>query len=304
MNILITGGAGFIGSHLTAKLVALGYNVTIVDSFTNFSTGDFNLNFNYRKKLIKGAKLIINNASHHSVWKQKYEIIIHLAAIPVINPKSGDFFRVNVLETDRVLQKAKKNGVRKVIFTSSIYAYGSYRGKPYKEEFSLEPEDRYGLSKAFGEYLVRKHFFNREWVIIRTAGVFGFGDHNRRISQRIIENNHQSSKLFLTKGAKRSFIYISDLVDSLVKAVESGVKNEVFNITGYSVLLEEFAHEAKRYFPDLQWDLREIPQGEISIGPADIKKAQKLLNFKLNYSIKKGIKDYIFNLQQNIHNNR
>ena len=300
MNILITGGAGFIGSHLTEKLIAKGYSVTIVDSFTNFSTGDFKLNLDYRKKLIKGAKLIKSSASNQLVWKDKYTILVHLAAIPIVNPKYGDFFKVNVWETDKVLKQALNNDIRRVLFPSSIYVYGSYRGRSYEEDFPLEPEDNYGLSKAFGEYLVRKYFLNREWIIVRTAGVFGFGDHNWRVSQRIIEKNHNMFSLEISKETKRSFIYIDDLVDGLVKVIETPVNNEVFNMTGDTILLEEFAKESREYLPGLSWNLRDKPKNETVIGPASTKKAQQLLGFQIKYSIRDGIKKYIQVMQRNL----
>lgn len=289
MKILITGGAGFIGSHLARALFKKRHQVSIADPFVNFSGGDFFKNFSYRQKLISEAKLFRTLASDSKVWKDNYEVVVHLAGIPVISPKKGDFFKINIAETEKVLKKARKTLVRRFVFMSSIYAYGHYSGRPYSENLPLEPVEPYGITKAIGEYLTKFFFFDREWITIRTAGVFGPGDHNNRVFQLILENQQP---LFLTKKTKRIFIYIDDLIAGLVKAIEAKVKNEAFNLTSGICTLEEFAKVAKKYLPDLQWRERERPKGELVVGQVDINKAKKLLLFKPKFTLEEGIKDY------------
>lgn len=293
MKILVTGGAGFIGSHLTRALLDKGHKVTVVDSFQNFSGYDFYESFDYREKLIKGAKFYRTKASDPSVWKDKYEVVAHLAALPVIMPKKGDFFKENIRETEKVLRLAKKNGTRRFFFMSSIYAHGSFKGKPYSEDMPLEPTDLYGSSKAVGEHLVRYLFFDREWIIARTAGIIGFGDHNNRVFQLIVEKHSKIPQLLITKGVKRIFIYIDDLVDGIVKTIDAKVKNEAFNIAAGVVTLDEFAKEVKKYMPDLSWKLRDVPKGELIIGPASIEKAKKMLGFKPKFTLELAVREYI-----------
>lgn len=294
MKILVTGGTGFIGSHLTHALLERGHKVTVVDNFSNFSGGDFFENFDYRKKLIRGAKLIRSKASDKSVWSNgSYEVVAHLAALPVIIPKKGSFYETNIVEMEKVLKAAKKTGTRRFLFMSSIYAYGHYRGKPYREDMSFEPIDLYGASKAVGEQLTRFFFHGHEWVTVRTAGIVGFGDHNNRVFQLIVEKYKKLPKLVLTKKVKRIFVYIDDLVDGIIRGVESNVKNESFNIAGGVTTLEKFAKEAKKYLPDLRWSKRDVPEGEMCIGPASCEKAKMLLGFKPKYDLKRAVKEYV-----------
>lgn len=293
MKVLVTGGAGFIGSHLSAALIHRGHEVVVVDSFVNYAGGDFKENLHYRKKLIEGARLFRAETSDPNAWRTKFDVVVHLAGIPVINPKKGDFFKINVQEMEKVLILARENGTRRFIFMSSIYAYGKYRGKPYREDFPLEPVNEYGISKAVGEYLMRLFFFDREWIAIRTAGIVGFGDHNNRVFQLIVEKYSKVPKLTLTRGVQRLFIYIDDLVDGVVKSVESETANEAFNITAGVVTLEDFAKEVKKYFPNLTWVLRDMPKGELLIGPASIEKAKKLLGFRPKYNLRGAVSEYV-----------
>lgn len=293
MKILVTGGAGFIGSHLTRALLDKGHKVSVVDSFQNFAGYDFFENFDYRKNLIKGAKLYRTKASDPSVWKEKYEVVAHLAALPVIIPKRGDFYKINIQETEKVLRLARKNGVRRFLFMSSIYAQGNYPGHPYEEDMPLDPIDLYGTSKAVGEFLTRFFFGDREWVAIRTAGVFGFGDHNNRVFQLIVEKYQRLPQLFLSKNTSRIFVYIDDLVEGIVRATELKVSHEVFNIASGVVTLEDFAKEVKKYFPKLTWKLREQSKGEIIVGPASIEKAKKILGYQPKYTLRRAVKEYV-----------
>jgi len=293
MKILVSGGAGFIGSHLTRALLDRGHKVTIVDAFVNYAGGDFYESFDYRKKLIKGAKLFKTRASDKKVWGSGYEVVAHLAALPIIFPKKGDFYKENILETEKVASFAKKSGTRRFLFMSSIYAQGSYRGIPYSEDMPLEPTDLYGASKGAGEQMVRFFFFDREWEIVRTAGIVGFGDHNRRVFQLIVEKHPGLPQLTLTRGVVRIFVYIDDLVDGIVSAIETKTKNEVFNIAGGVTTLDEFAKEVKKYIPNLEWKLRDAPKGELIIGPANISKARKILGFKPKFTLETAVKEYI-----------
>lgn len=298
MNILVTGGAGFIGSHLTCELLKRGHKVSVVDILCNFAGRDFSENISYRKGLIKGAEFIRGKSSSRSFWKKKFEVVVHLAGIPVISPKKGDFYTYNIQETDKVLRIARDTGVRRLVFISSIYAYGHYRGSPYREDMSLEPHDQYGISKAVGEYLTRYYFCDREWGIIRTAGVYGFGDHNPRIARLVIELHSQLSQMFITRGVARNFIYIDDLIDGMVRVIESPVLNNAFNLVTETVTLEEFIERVKKYVPTLAFKFRVAPKDELFIGPVDINKAKKLLGFNPKFSLDKGMQEYIKKIKE------
>ena len=178
MRIFITGGAGFIGTHLCKKLLELNHNVTIYDNFSNSSQENFVSEIKQKITLISGD--ILDNSKLVSSMKN-HDVVIHLAAKisvseSVKNPK--ETFDVNVNGTHNVLESCKKNKISKIIATSTAAVYQNVSEKTILNESSVtEPSSPYGSSKLEMENMINDftQTHNVNAIILRLFNVYGIG---------------------------------------------------------------------------------------------------------------------------------
>ncbi len=292
MKILVTGGAGFIGSHLVEKLVKSGHKVTVID---NLSTG----RLENIKKLLKKIKFIKSDLSKDQkliTYFKKIKVVYHLAALADIVPSIEDpyqYFHSNVLGTLNVLKACQKNNVKKIVYTASSSCYGIPKKFPTTEKEIISTEYPYALTKRLGEELLLHwskvyrinatslRLFNVYGTRSRTSGTYGamFGVF---LAQKI------KKKPFTVVGdgsQKRDFTYVTDVVDALVKASIYKKTGEIFNVwSGKPVSVNKIVKL-------LGGNIINIPKrpGEPNITNADISKIRKKLGWKPKISIDKGI---------------
>lgn len=230
-KILVTGGAGFIGSHMVDRLITKGVNVFIID---NLSTGrEENLN-----SKAKFYKLNIADSKIEDIFqKEKPEIIYHFA-FNVLVPKSVKNPLVDmdsIAGSLKILQNAKKYGVKKIIFPSSGFIYGNNPNLPVKETEPFEPVSPYAVAKYTVENYLR--FFNKTYqlpyVIFRYAGVYGprqvtgaMADYIRKLS------SNRQAEMYGDGEKTRDFVYIDDVINTnlLALKIPDNYPNPVFNI--------------------------------------------------------------------------
>ena len=153
MKSIVTGGGGFIGSHLCEKLVKMGHKVIVID---NFSIGRKSNLKNIKNKIQIYNKDISNFKSIKNLFK-KVDNVFHLAALADIVPSienPDDYFRVNVTGTYNVLKLSIKNKIKRFVYSASSSCYGIPKQYPTKETSSIEPQYPYALTKRLGEELV------------------------------------------------------------------------------------------------------------------------------------------------------
>ena len=302
MKCIVTGAAGFIGSHLVDRLVQDGHQVYAID---NFSTGS-------RKNLKKSLKKIkIKNIDITNLEKlkkisffQKANWIFHLAGLADIVPsinKPIDYFDSNVKGTLNILEVSKKKNLKKFIYAASASCYGVPKKFPTDEESNADTKYPYALSKYLGEQLVMHwakvykmpnlsiRFFNVYGPRSRTTGAYGamFGVF---LSQKI--NNHPLTIVGNGKQT-RDFIYISDLIDGLIKAAKSKHANKIYNLgSGKETSVKYIAN----LISSNQIKIPSRP-GEPLRSKADIKKFKKDFNWKPKVNIDEGVKKLISNIQ-------
>ncbi len=312
MKIIITGGAGFIGYHLTKNLVKKGHTVVIYDCFTSYIPEDKSIYLPYLQirlkelkeiaEIIKGdirdTELLIKTIREH-----KPEVLINLAAVPIAttsNQMSQEAIGMNLNGVTSILDAIRStDSVRRFVYISSSFVYGNFQSDPADENHINEPIDVYGGTKMAGEVLVKSfgRRFGIEYTIIRPSAVYGPTDTNRRVSQIFLENAMKGKPLVLHNGGlgKVDFTYATDAAEGFALAATlPAAKNEVFNITrGEGRSMKEFADILKKLLPNVKTE--EKPPDEIrpERGSLDISKARKLLGYNPKYSLEDGMKEYV-----------
>lgn len=291
MKYLVTGGAGFIGSHLADALIEKGNDVLIIDNF--FSGKKENINpkaifFQLDIRDFKKVRPLFNGV----------DAVFHLAAIPSVqfsikNPVESS--SVNILGTINVFKSAAEAKVKKVIFSSSSAVYGEQNKFPIKETAKAEPISPYGLQKLAGEQFAKlfSKIYNLEAVSLRYFNVYGermnFDSEYSSVVGNFLKFNLNKKPLTIFGDGKqtRSFCYVKDVVRANILALGSNklCGGKVFNIGSKDVCsindLAKLIGGNIKYFPERKGDLKR--------SEPDIVSAKKVILFEPEIDIKKGI---------------
>lgn len=304
MKVLITGSEGFIGSHLTEKLISLGYNVTALVQYNSFGNIG-NLKFLTKDK-IKNCNIefadIRDEDKILKLGKNK-DIIIHLAAlisIPYSYSSYKSFIDTNINGTVNILRCLKKNNNTKLIHTSTSEVYGTAQKIPMDESHRIYPQSPYAASKASADLIVNSFYnsFNLPIITLRPFNTFGPRQSPRAIIPTIIKQFIENKKN-LTLGninTGRDFTYVEDTVDAFKKALKSKKFGETFNIgSNFSTkvsniikLISSDFNENKKVLKNSK-KIRPNKSEVLNLYSAN-HKAIKLLKWKPKHSGMKGFK--------------
>lgn len=285
-KILVTGGAGFIGSHLVEKLIEFGAKVTVID---NFSTG----NLNNLKSVITKVDLVYGDISNFFTTANatiNKDIVFHLAALVSVSEsvKNPELCRrVNFEGTKNLLQACRKNNISKFIFSSSAAVYGN-KNSQCDENDPANPINPYGQYKLESEKLCKKYFseHNINTAILRYFNVYGprqnpKGDYAAVVAKFTENLLHQKPIVIFGDGKQtRDFIHVSEVVKAnLLIATQENLSGEVYNIaTGKSInlfeLLEKLEKETNTKHTDIMFQASR--QGDILNSAACINKYKNL----------------------------
>ena len=236
-KVLVTGGAGFIGSHVTDNLVNLGYEVMVLDDLS----GGFHENIHPNAVFIHGS--INNYELIDQIFSQnKFDFVYHLAAYAAegLSHFIKRFnYENNLIGSVNLINASIKNDVKCFVFTSSIAVYGSSPELPMTEETNPHPEDSYGIAKLAVEQELRtcKEMFGLNYIIFRPHNVFGerqnIGDKYRNVvgifMNQILQGKPMS--VFGDGQQTRAFSYIGDLSPIMAESIENpNAYNQIFNI--------------------------------------------------------------------------
>lgn len=316
-TIFITGGCGFIGSHIARELLLHNCHVVLYDAFLNYiSPFVSNYEFMLRKRFQDiGDKVTIVRGDiraqkhlHQTMRHYTPDAIIHLAAIPHAG-KCQEFpeeaTMINVDGTVNVLEGLREvRSVRRFLFVSSSFVYGHFQSLTADEEHPLNPIDVYGGTKVTGEVLTKSYCqeLGVDYTIIRPSGVYGFGDVNRRVSQLLVQDALAGRPLTLHDGGmdRIDFTCIKDVARGFVLALFSdGARNEVFNLTrGEARSIREFADIVRTYVPNTEIQSQPADLLRPKRGALNIDKARRLLGYNPHYSLEQGIAEYIEDLKR------
>jgi len=298
---LVTGGAGFIGSHLVDALVLAKCNVTVLD---NLSTGN-PLNLKHIKNRITFYEGDIQDQKILIKASKECDIIFHQAAmvsVPLTVENPVDSAMVNDIGTLFVLEAARKNKVKRVVLASTCAIYGNDRNFPKTESMTPKPQSPYAVQKLTGEFYARLYFelYGIETVCLRYFNVYGprqdpSSPYSGVISIFMTKASNRDAPVIYGDGNQyRDFIFVKDVVKAnLLAANGSKATGKIFNIgTGRYVCINELwekigkiaGNNAKpKYEPSRPGDVRE--------SVANIDHAKKNLGFEPEYTFEKGLKE-------------
>lgn len=297
-KILVTGGAGFIGSHLVDALVKKGAKVTVVD---NLFTGSIS-NLELSKEKIVFKNVDIRDEKKLRKVMNNQEIIFHLAANADV-PYSVDYpqedFEINILGSFNVLKNALKNHVKKILFASSAAVYGNPEYTPVDEKHPTVPISPYGASKLAIERLGYTYYktYGLPFVILRIFNTCGERQ-SRYVMYDLLKKLYKNtSKLEVlgTGNQRRDYSYVSDTVDAFILAAENeNSSGQVYNIAGgKTVSIKELVTMLLKILNINKININYTKKswaGDIDIISADISKIKEDFKFAPKVSLEDGLK--------------
>ena len=305
MKYAVTGGAGFIGSHLVKKLVERGNEVIVID---NLNTGK-KQNIEKISKKIDFFEVDIRDFSAIEDILKNIDGVFHEAALASVQDSfriPDEFFDVNVNGTENIFKIAKKLGI-KVVYASSSSVYGNPISIPIKENDDKNPFNPYAKTKLEDDKLAEKYAKNGLKVIgLRYFNVFGPRQSKEYagVIKLFLERIQQSlPPLINGDGLQvRDFVYVDDVVNANILAMESDIDSEFFNIGTNSVIsVLDLANIIIKFSGlKLKPIHRTAVPGDVKATQADITKAKMMLKWKPTTSLKDWLKSAVLDVKNNL----
>ncbi len=308
MKILLTGGAGFIGSHLAESLLDRRCRLVILDEFNDYyspAVKERNLSPIADRRGLKIVRGAIGNREllRDLFGAGKFDLIVHLAARAGVRPSLIDpllYQEVNVGGTLALLEAAREFGVGRMVFASSSSVYGDNPDSPWKEDLTdLKPLSPYGVTKLAGEALCR--IYNRSFGIKITALRFftAYGPRQRpdmaiHKFARLIRDGKEVP-VYGDGTSQRDYTFIGDIIKGVLAAIDGDLDWEAVNLgSGRRVLLSDVLEilgrllskpVAKKYLPD--------QPGDAPATWADLGKARRLLGYRPETELSRGLEEFV-----------
>lgn len=292
-KVLVTGGAGFIGSHIVEKLLENNYNIIIID---NLSSGSIENIPN--SDTLKFYQLNIEKDDLELVFqKETPDYVIHLAAQTSVNFSiSHPYYdaNMNVMASIKLLELCKKYNIRKFITASSAAIYGNPKYLPIDENHPTEPMSQYGLSKLTMEKYIK--LSGIPYIIFRFSNAYGPRQKSSKESGvvAIFNNamkNNEPINIYGDGEQIRDFIYVEDIANICIKAINSNVENEIINFsTNKGVSLNQLFKVMKSLY-NYTLNANYLPEriGDIKNSILSNDKAYNLLKFTNYTKLEKGL---------------
>src|SRR5437868_11163156 len=307
MRIMVTGGAGFIGSHLAEKLLAVGHEVLILDDFNDFYDPQIkHANIaGFAKDLTICRVDLRENYSVRTVFRrEKLDAILHLAARAGVRPSIQSprlYYDTNVGGTLHLLEAARVTGVQRFIFASSSSVYGASKTIPFSEEEHLtQTLSPYGATKIAGEFLCStySHLYQMRVVALRYFTVYGPRQRPdlaiHQFTRRI--NAGQPIDQFGDGSTRRDYTYIDDIIQGVMAAFEyDGPLYDLFNLgESETIQLKDLIAAIEKTLGK-KAKINQLPEqpGDVPLTCADISKARKLLGYNPATPLSVGLPKFV-----------
>lgn len=303
MKIIVTGGAGFIGCHLTRKLLKEGHEVMVLDELHPYYSKQRKIeqlefikeagNFKFEEKsLLKDADEV-----HKIFLDFKADSVIHLAALPGVSyslEAPEQYVDYDIKATANLLKFSGESGVEHVIFASSSSVYGEQANEPLKEDMAtgrvISP---YAAAKYGAESFCHAFasMYNFDMTILRFFTVYGpWGRPDMAISKFIDKLIKGEEITVFGSGTSRDYTYIDDIVEGIYSSMKNGGGTNIFNIgSSQPIPIEELIDHLAEHFPKMNINYSDFRQGDVSATWADTSKAKQMLGFEPKVTFKEGL---------------
>src|SRR5213592_2116238 len=307
MRILVTGGAGFIGSHLVEKLLAAGREVAILDDFNDF----YDPQIKHANIASFGKDVVIHHvdlrddASVRNVFRrEKFDAIAHLAARAGVRPSIQHprlYYDTNVTGTLHLLEAARVTGVDRFVFASSSSVYGASKTVPFSEDEHLSQTfSPYAATKVAGEFLCStySHLYNLRVLALRYFTVYGPRQRPdlaiHQFTRRIYAG--QAIDQFGDGTTRRDYTYIDDVIQGTIAALQyEGPLFDIFNLGESETIQLKDLIVAIENALGKRARINQLPEqpGDMPLTFADISKARKLLGYNPTTGLREGLPKFI-----------
>jgi len=294
VNLIVTGGAGFIGSHLTKYLIKKGHNVSVID---NLRRGSFD-NLREIKDQIDFQEIDILDYEKMKNVVKNADGIFHQAAlgsVPQSFKEPEEYHRVNAIGTENILKLAKEFGF-KVVYASSSSVYGNQDKFPIKEDAEKKPLNPYGQSKLESEQFAKKYAdVGVKVIALRYFNVFGIGQNPNyagvvpKFIERLVQ--HKPPLIYGDGNQLRNFTFVDDVVEANVLAFDNKIEHAFMNIaTGVMTSVKELAAVMIRLSGlSIEPTYEQAREGDIEKSQADISLAKNLINWVPKTTLEEGL---------------
>ena len=297
MKVLITGGAGFIGSHVVEALLARGEAVTVLDDFNDFYDPAL------KRRNVAGFPQVIEGDIRGKLPAGKFDAIIHLAARAGVRPSLAQprlYSDVNIAGTQNLLEFARESGIRKFVFASSSSVYGVNQKIPFSEDDPIfKPISPYAATKLAGEALchVYHHLYGLDMVCLRFFTVYGPRQRPdlaiRKFTQAILAG--KPIDVFGDGSTRRDYTHIDDILQGVLAALDRKLGYEVINLGESRTveLCELISLIEKATGKTAKLNRQPLQPGDVPVTFADIAKARRLLDYDPRVPIEDGIARFV-----------
>lgn len=305
MKIIVTGGAGFIGSHLSKKLLQQGHEVYIIDCLhPYYDVKRKNIHLatikTYGSFYFSNVNLVDPVKTAAEFARIQPDAVIHLAALPGVAysiEKPLEYVDYDIKATINVLESAGKTGVSKIVFASSSSVYGNQEG-PFTEKMAtgnvISP---YAAAKFSAESFCHAYqdLYGYQINILRFFTVYGpWGRPDMAIGKFIKKLLNEEEITVFGEGRSRDFTYIDDIISGIYLALTTKAQNEIYNIGyGKPVTMNLLLEELSRHFPNVQISKEPARAGDVMKTWADISKAKHLLGYEPKMEFTEGLAETI-----------
>ncbi|MBO6622622.1 MAG: GDP-mannose 4,6-dehydratase [Balneola sp.] len=308
MNILVTGGAGFIGSHLIDRLLEEGHEVTNIDNFDGFYSESIkrrNIEGHLKYDNYKICEIDIRDKKGlDEAIPSNIDVIVHLAAKAGVRPSIEDpiaYQEVNVTGTQNMLEVAREKKIKQFVFASSSSVYGKNPNVPWKEDdLVLQPISPYASTKVSGELLghVYSHLYDIRFIALRFFTVYGPRQRPDLAIHKFLKLMYKKStiSLFGDGTTKRDYTFIDDIVNGIMNSISyEGSLYEIINLgNNQTVKLLELVQkleEISKFKANICWEAEQ--PGDVKQTWADVTKASNLINYNSNFSFDQGLQEFV-----------
>jgi UDP-glucuronate 4-epimerase len=309
-NILLTGGAGFIGSHLCERLLGERVKVICLDNFDSFYDPNVKIKNvdGVKKKATDLFELVtgdIRNPEHLRGVFQKNQIdfVVHLAARAGVRPSISDpllYQDVNIRGTIVLLESCKAHGIKNFIFASSSSVYGENQRVPFTEEdLNIQPISPYGATKRAGELLCYSyhHLYGMNIACLRIFTAYGPRQRPEMAIHKFTRLIDRGEKIpiYGDGSSRRDYTYIDDLIDGILGVIHYHRGFEIYNLgESQTTSLKELIRLIEKAIgKKANVEMLDPQPGDVSVTYADITKAKRMLKYQPGVKMEEGVKRFV-----------